>query len=369
MNFNFAKKFRIILGISIGCFCISSCSAFFGNDTLTILNTNVETDDDGNVTVTINFAEDGKSPLIFTIPKAIDGVDGVGIANVTSKLSDDKTMLTIIITYTDEGKEPTILTVPIYNGKDGKEITHVIQDYDDFGNTTIVFEYNDGSKSETVTINKGNDGVGIQEIQTETLTDGRIQIVVCYTDGSMSEPFYISNGIGISSVEVDNEANEEYYILNVYYTDGTITQISLEKPKTTQWLSGTAEPNDAIGNIGDFYVLITTGSVFKKDINGWEYLFSIKGTGTDVYCVVTFNVNGGKWVNGNLTDPNASVADKNFRVKYGATIDLSSNELQCYNNNMEFGGWWTDSTISVNSGHFTNMSCVFNDIILYAHWI
>ena len=176
MKLNIFKKIYLTSCIIIGSVCATSCSAFFGDEILSITSTNVETNSDGSMVVTINFADD-KSPLTFTIPKAINGEDGVGIANVVSSLNDDNTIVTITITYTND-KEPTIISVPVYRGKDGKEIVSVISDFDEYGNTTIKFKYSDGSESETFTINKGEDGKGIKDIQINDDGNGNYELVI-----------------------------------------------------------------------------------------------------------------------------------------------------------------------------------------------
>lgn len=373
MNFSFIRKIQIILGVSIGCFGATSCSAFFGNDTLTILNTNVETDDNGNVIVTINFAEEGKNPLVFTIPKAINGTDGVGIANVVSTLNDDKTLVTITITYTDVNKEPTIITVPVYKGDDGKEVTKVISGFDDEGNTTLSFQYSDGSISETFTINKGKDGKGISDILINSDSNGNYEITIQYTDGTSEKPFYLNSGVGIVSITYDESKSDDVnYCLLVSYTNGDQDEIFVPIPKTNQWFTGNSYPANDLGDDGDFYIIESSGAVYKKTGNTRRYLFSIKGLGSDLTFTVTFDVNGGKWTIGDLTNPEeSSTKIRSFEgITYGSYIDLNQDSLKCYNENenLDFKGWWTDPIINPNSGHFTSLTSVTKDLTLYAIW-
>ena len=369
MKLNIFKKIYLTSCIIIGSVCATSCSAFFGDEILSITSTNVETNSDGSVVVTINFADD-KSPLTFTIPKAINGEDGVGIANVVSSLNDDNTIVTITITYTND-KEPTIISVPVYRGKDGKEIVSVISDFDEYGNTTIKFKYSDGSESETFTINKGEDGKGIKDIQINDDGNGNYELVISFTDGTSSSPLYLNSGVGILSVTYDDaKSNDENYCLVITYSDGRTSDLYVPIPTVNRWLSGNSVPSDEIGNDNDFYVVESTGAVYRKTAGIWRYLFSIKGVGSDLTYKVTFNLNGGKRVNGDLTNPDISSTEKRYidRLTYGSFIDLDQNMLKCYNENVNliFMGWWTDSVITPNSGHFTKLTPVTTDLELYA---
>lgn len=373
MRFKRFRKMCLTLSVLLGSVAMSSCSAFFGSDELTISSTDVKTDEKGNTIVTITFTDENKSPLTFTIPNAINGEDGVGIATVTSELSEDKTLVTIIITYTDANREPTVITVPVYKGEDGKEITNIIQDFDENGNTTLVFEYSDNTQSDVITINKGEDGKGISNIIMNSDQNGNYEITIVYTDGTSEEPFYLNSGVGIASIQYDeSKSDDEKYCLVIYYTDGNTEEIYIPAPQSTKWLSGNGYPSSDLGNEGDFYVIESSGAVYKKTAGTWRYLFSIKGIGSDLTYTVTFNLNGGKWVNGDLTNPDVSSTEIRTLsgLTYGAFIDLDQDNLKCYNEDesLEFMGWWSDAVITPNSGHFTNLTAVTKDLNLYAIW-
>lgn len=373
MRFKRFRKMCLTLSILLGSVAMSSCSAFFGSDELTISSTDVKTDENGNTIVTITFTDENKSPLTFTIPNAIDGEDGVGIATVTSELSEDKTLVTIIITYTDANREPTVITVPVYKGEDGKEITNIIQDFDENGNTTLVFEYSDNTQSDVITINKGEDGKGISDIVINSDEHGNYELIIKYTDDTTESPIYISSGVGISSVVYNEEKSDESnYCLTITYSNGETEDIFVPAPISTKWLSGNGYPSNDLGNEGDFYVIESSGAVYKKTAGTWRYLFSIKGIGSDLTYKVTFNLSGGKWTNGDLTNPEESSTEIRTidGLTYGSYIDLNQDYLKCYNedDSLEFMGWWTDATINANSGHFTNLSAVTKDLILYAIW-
>ena len=371
----FKKIKMMFLGVIalLGGVTISSCSAFFGMEELIISSTEVITDNDGNTVVTITFTDENKSPLTFTIPNAINGTDGVGIASVTSELSEDKSLVTIIITYTDANREPTIITVPVYRGEDGKEIKNIIQGFDEDGNTTLVFEYNDETQSDMITIKKGADGKGISNIIMNSDQNGNYEITIEYTDGTSEDPFYLNSGVGIASIQYDeNKSDDQKYCLVIYYTDGNIEEIYVPVPNSTKWISGNSYPSNDLGNDGDFYVIESSGAVYKKTGGTWRYLFSIKGVGSDLTFTVTFNLNGGKWVNGDLTNPDISSTEVRTisGINYGSFIDLDQNSLKCYNEDesLNFKGWWSDAVITPNSGHFTNLTAVTKDLNLYAIW-
>ena len=372
MRFKRFRKMCLTLSVLLGSVTISSCSAFFGSDEFMITSIDKTTNENGDIVLTMHFSDSEKEPLVLTIPSGLSGKDGVGIASIETELNVDNTEVRIIISYTDDSLEPTIISVPITKGQDGKGIKDVIIDKDDEGNTTFKFVYTDDTESELFTINKGQDGIGILEIENTENIDGSVTITIHYTDGSTSEPFTINPPVGILTItESEIQNDNDYYLFDVYYTDGTKSPIKIPKPRTTQWYSGNTVPSASLGYEGDFYVVITTGELYKKNSNNeWEYLFSIKGTGADTYYKVTFNLNGGKWVNGRYSNPESQFEDRVLNVKYGTYINLMSSDLECeYEDNIyTFDGWWTDAVINPNSGHFTSLTPVFGDLTLYAKW-
>ena len=373
MKFKRFKKMCLALSVLLGSVSISSCSAFFGADELNIASTDVKTDENGNTIVTITFTNEDKNPLTFTIPNAINGEDGVGIATVTSELNEDKTLVTIIITYTDANREPTVITVPVYKGEDGKEITGVKYDFDENGNTKVWFEFNDGTSSEEFIIQKGEDGKGISDIIINAGQNGNYELIIQYTDGTSESPIYISSGVGIVSVVYNIEkSDDENYCLTITYSNNDSEDIYIPVPISTKWLSGNAYPSSDLGNDGDFYVIESSGAVYKKNGNTRRYLFSIKGVGSDLTYSVTFYLNGGKRTNGDLTNPDASSTEIRTidGLTYGSFIDLDQDSLKCYNDDksLAFKGWWTDAIITANSGHFTKLTSVTTDLELFAIW-
>ena len=364
------KGFILSLGLLISSVSLSSCSAFFGSDAgYLISDMNTTIDNEGNTVVTITFDNEEVAPLVFTIPK---GMSGSGIKNIESSLNSDGTRVILTIHYDDESKEPTRIEVPIVNGVDGKGISNVIVGKDESGNTTIQFEYSDGTKSEVITVNKGVDGVGIDHIeQKEDILNNRIVITVYYTNEETTE-LYIplaDDGTGIKEISTKEEG--ENYILVITYTDDKTIEIPFKRPLATSWFSGKGLPQPSLGYDNDFYFDENSGDIYKK-INGtWNFIFSMSGsvsTETITY-KVTFNVNGGKWryVDGTNIEE-SEVKDKVITVDRGSYINLNSSEYEVYKDGYTFTGWWTDLEINPNSGHFTTLTPVMSDLTLYAQW-
>ena len=372
MFFNKNKGFILSLGLLFSSLSLSSCSAFFGgNEGYLIEDLTTRVDEDGNTIVTITFDNEDVNPVTFTIPKGMSGETGIGIDHITSNLNSEGTILTLTIYYTSDTLEPTIIELPVIKGNDGKGINNVIVGKDEIGNTTIQFEYSDGTSSEIITINKGIDGVGIDHFeQSEDLLNNRIVITIYYTNGDSSE-IYVPNGKdGIGIKNITSKDNGSEYLLTITFSDNSTQNISLPKPIATMWYSGNGLPQSSLGNNGDFYLNESSGEVYKK-INGtWNLLFSMTGTGTSVSYQVTFKLNGGKRRFVDATDIAGSESkDKVITKEKGEYINLNSPEYEAYYDGYTFNGWWTDEELNANSGHFTNLTPVMGDITLYANWI
>ena len=270
MFFNKSKKLLLSAWLLLGGLVLSSCSSFFGDSGYLITNLTTRVDEDGNTIVTITFDDEDISPVTFTIPKGISGEPGVGIASITPKFDSEKQIVTLTITYTDETLEPTVIEVPVIsgtNGTDGKGITNVIVNKDEIGNTTIQFEYSDGTFSDIFTVNKGNDGVGIESIVTNPdIENNRIEIVISYTNGD-SDSFYVTNGTDGTGIKgIVAQDNGEQYIITITYSNDEVTRIPLNKPAATKWYSGNGMPSVDLGNNGDFYLQEDeSNSVWKKE--------------------------------------------------------------------------------------------------------
>ena len=344
---------------------LTSCSFFDTGNGTQISNVETKYDEKtGNTIITISFTNDDMTPVSFTIPQGIAGKDGVSIKNVSSILSSDGTSVILTISYSDPNIENTVISVPVLQGKGIKE---VLVNKDENGNTTIQFVYTDNSTSSKITIPNGKDGNGIENFEvSDADKNGEITITVSFTDGN-TKTFKIKNGVSIYKITYNEEKSDDtHYVLTITYTDGYSEDVSLDRPKSNIWYTGTTAPEDdstasSKAEDGDFYLNKLNGYVYQKDSNGtWNYLFSMKAESSskDTYYTVYFDPGEGK-INGK----NNIIASY---VSEGKTMRCSQIPIPEYEG-YTFLGWYTDLN-NVNSGKFTDLTPVFNDISLYAKY-
>ena len=372
------KRNKILLTFSllISSLSLASCSAFFGGDEgYLISDLSTTTDSEGNTIVTITFDNEDIAPVVFTIPKGISGDPGVGIESITPSLNSEGNEVTLTITYTDSSLEPTVLTIPVISGENGVGISNVIVGKDEIGNTTIQFEYSDGSTSDIITINKGEDGVdgnGIEnfEVSYDPISNS-YRIVVSFTDEAMEDQvFTITNGRdGNGIVNITTKEDSESYTLIIEYSDGSSQEISFSKPSINRWLNGNGTPSNNIGNSGDFYFDSNSGTIYRKEGDNWLMLFSLNQEQTTTNYQVTFHTNGGNWRFIDSQDPSSINRNKTLVVNKGDYINLNDDTFEIYREGYSFNGWWTDMELTPNSGHFTNLTAVNSNLDLYASWI
>ena len=165
---------------------LSSCSLFGGADEgLMIERVESTMGENGSTLVTMYFTDEDVEPLTFEIPRGETGeigpigATGLGIKEITSRQSEDglNTILTIIFTSEDVPNQE--ITVP-----NGVSVVGVDSSFDpDTNITTITFELSDGTFSEPIEILNGVDGVGIQSVEYEQDTaTGDWIITFYYTD-------------------------------------------------------------------------------------------------------------------------------------------------------------------------------------------
>lgn len=359
---------KTLVGLLVSLMGLASlvgCNSFFGSDGYSIKDTQVTTDDaTGATTIVVTYTDDTVSPLTITIPKGTDGEDGVGIKNVTSTVNDG--VVTITISYTDTTLPNTVINVPIEQGEDGKGIKEVKIDTDKTsGDTTVIFYYTDGTFSNTITIPKGKDGVGIASITSAPSADGKSTVVtIKYTDSSIDPmTFSIDNPVGIESIVYsEDDSTDTEYALKITYSDGTSKVIMVPIPQSGIWLTGDSAPSDTDGSDGNFYLNKANGYVYQKISGSWVFVFSMKGTGSSVNYVVTFDANGGS-----ITVGSQEKTSLNFVVDYGKTMELSKIPTPTYTGHT-FEGWWTSAADNPNAGQFTDLTPITDDINLYARW-
>ena len=76
--------------MSIGLMPLASCSFFNTDQALQIKSVTHDSDENGNVIVTITYTDEEATPTKFTIPAGISGKEGVGIASVDAVENEDK---------------------------------------------------------------------------------------------------------------------------------------------------------------------------------------------------------------------------------------------------------------------------------------
>lgn len=366
------KKVFRNLAVSLGVMfapLVSSCSMFFGDDTVSISNVTVRTDDNGDKIVTIEYTEG--TPLVFKVEKGNPGEDGVTISNIDYEIKDN--VLTLKIYMSDDPTNPILVPVPVVKGEAGKGIEGINVNEDDDGNKTVTFVYSDGTESEPILVPKGKDGVGIKSVDVNTEDPYLTVVTISYTDETWDDTVIQiaqgQNGNGILYAQVsEDQYLDGYLLIDVIFDNGDYEQWQIPLPRATQWLRGESSPSENEGEVGDYYINVVNGNVYRK-INesgndAWQYLFCMKGTGSSVTYFVTFNLEGGQ-----IEREGASPITGSFtrEVEYGKYIsNLASPTKEGYT----FGGWWTSADIAdPNAGHFTTLTPVFSDLNLYAHWL
>lgn len=353
---------------------VSCNSSFFGNSESVEIKSVTPTYDEksGNTIITIAFVDEDVSPVTFSIPRGLSGKDGVGIQDVSAKMSDDKKNVELTIKYTDTSVKDTVLTVP-YLGISNVEVSLD----EETGNTDIVFCYTDGTKSQKISIPKGKDGdpgedgIGIKSFVVETV-DGVTTVTVTFTDSDKmpSQSFIIKDGTSIDHIESVESDDPSKYVLKIVYSDGFSHLVEFDKPKdgkdANRWYSGSSNPDEnpdvADAAIGDFYIDHLTGKVYQKEADGWKFRFGMKSdaTTTDKETYYVYFDPGEGFING-------SHAVTSTFVTEGKCVPLSlipTPTLEGYT----FEGWYTDPD-NPNSGKFTDMSVVTQELHLQAKYI
>ncbi len=353
---------------------VSCNSSFFGNSESVEIKSVTPTYDEksGNTIITIAFVDEDVSPVTFSIPRGLSGKDGVGIQDVSAKMSDDKKNVELTIKYTDTSVQDNVLTVP-YLGISNVEVSLD----EETGSTDIVFCYTDGTKSQKISIPKGKDGdpgedgIGIKSFVVETV-DGVTTVTVTFTDSDKmpSQSFIIKDGTSINHIESVESDDPSKYVLKIVYSDGFSHLVELDKPAdgkdANRWYSGSSNPDEnpdvADAAIGDFYIDHLTGKVYQKEADGWKFRFGMKSdaTTTDKETYYVYFDPGEGFING-------SHAVTSTFVTEGKCVPLSlipTPTLEGYT----FEGWYTDPD-NPNSGKFTDMSVVTQELHLQAKYI
>ena len=357
---------------------VSCNSSFFGNSESVEIKSVTPTYDEksGNTIITIAFVDEDVSPVTFLIPRGLSGKDGVGIEDVSAKMSDDKKNVELTIKYTDTSVKDTVLTVP-YLGISNVEVSMD----EETGSTDIVFCYTDGTKSQKISIPRGKDGdpgedgIGIKNFVVETI-DGVTTVTITFTDPDKvpSQSFIIKDGISVQSIESVESDDPSQYVLKIVYSDGYSDLVKFPRPENgkdgkdaNRWYSGASAPEenpDLSSTVeGDFYINHLSGYVYQKNADGsWKFLFGMKGDGTSSEKTI-YHV---------YFDPGEGLIDgintiRSVDVAQGETVPLDSIPLPVLEDKT-FDGWYTDLN-NVNAGRFTDMTPVSRSLELKAKYI
>jgi hypothetical protein len=59
--------------------------------------------------------------------------------------------------------------------------------------------------------------------------------------------------------------------------DGALVVTAIGGGTASKWYSGTSDPDDSLGQVGDYYLNTSSGDVFEKGSAGWSKTGNIKG--------------------------------------------------------------------------------------------
>lgn len=339
---------------------LSSCSFFTDPSSgVTIQTVETTTREDGSIQVKIIYENENKEPTVFVLPAA------TGISEITSvKEEGGETTITF---KTTDGKEESF-TLPAV-----KSIDYIDPTYNEDGSITLTIVYTDGSKeSKQITISKGDkgdpgedgkDGKGIKSIETQSLPDGSMKLVITYTDDTTDDSIIVPRGTYILGVDysTDDKGNT---IVTFSFSDGTNQTFTLYRQ--SGWIAGVGSPKPTQGQPGDFYYDEDADAIYYYyEDRGWGLLLNLKSSTNTPY-TVTFELNADD-------DPTAKLrydADKKYQIKGGHTFYSDGLEVpEAERTGYTFEGWYTDKIVKPTMGAFNNLTGVWSDMTLYAHWV
>lgn len=370
---NSLKKFLIGMALlATPLVSMTGCSSFFGDDGYIITNVTTSYNEEGEyTTVTLTFSDEEVPPVSFKIP---DGEEGNGIVDITARTDGDNVILTIF--FSDEDKEPLQITVPVVHGR-GIETLDITTNEE--GNTVMVVKYTDGTQSDPITIINGKDGNGIANVNVDTDVNLNVIVTITFTDPNM-EPvtFTVTRAASITGIEFDEKKSDKntYYFI-IKYSDGSVSSFSMPAPKDGEdgedgergedgstWYCAAVLPKETDGNIGDFWIYLITGDVYRKEnATTWTRMFQFNlGTGSssevEVYADIIFNAGEGATFND----------ARGYRsVVIGKTLSLANFPENPTKDGYTFLGWYTHID-NVNAGKFTDLTVVTQNMTVYARW-
>ncbi|MBO5481398.1 MAG: InlB B-repeat-containing protein [Clostridia bacterium] len=350
---------------------LTGCGGFGVGDSLEISGVSAVYDEKtGVTTVTIRYLDDIEEPLVFEIPKGAQGdvgQTGNGIREVKTMPGDEKGTTKLLIYFTDGSDPVSVILKDGVDGKDGEDGISIsgirtVEELPD-GSVRIAFVDSNGNDiGEPILIPAGEDGSKITDITADTETeDGSVVVKVSYNDGEPKE-FTIPAGKGVSDIQSTYDVNTHEYKIIFTYTDDTTVDFTF---RPTAWLSGYGDPLPTLGIVGDYYFDKTLKIIhLKVEENKWEVIANLEKE-KNTY-KVTFAISAGM----NYTGPLQI-----YEIKEGESFAVKVSE---YGNipiptktGYTFVGWYTvenPDLLTVNHGRFTDLTPIFGDMTLYAHW-
>lgn len=369
------KKIISILSILlIACFALTSCGSFStAEDGKIIKAITTKEEKDGTIKMVISYTDEELANDEFILPR---GVTGNGIKSIFTYESLDKTGIVIRVNYTDETIEPTEFTLLHgKNGVDGISIAGIETTVnEETGETTVTITYTDEEKEPvSFTIPKGEKGeigrgiLSIEKTSSEELND---VYTITFTDNTTTT-YTISNGKdgkdGIYITDIIGTTTSTEYIVKFIFSDKTTKEITLEKPSTNKWISGSSFPKVDVGNDNDYYFDTYHKIIYTKRDGVWTLVISFNDS-QETYKVI-FNLN-------DKTDggPEASMP-AGFDLPYCYIQRNTYFKQNGYGNipvptreGYTFLGWYTTKTIGPTSGVLTDLTPILSDLELYAQW-
>ena len=361
---------------------LTGCSEFFGDEGYIITNvTTTHNEEEGYTLVTITFSDEEVAPVTFKID---DGETGNGIDDITAQPTQNGESILLTIIYSDKSKDPVTINVPVLQGNG---IDVIETDVDENGDTVLVIKYTDGTSSQPITIKNGKDGNGIDYIDISYDADLNVIVTIYFTDPT-KEPvtFTVTRAASILNIAFDEEkSTKDVYVFTIYYSDGTTTSFTMPAPQDgkdgvdgddgkngkdgkdgTVWHCSAVLPTSSDGKIGDYWIYLVTGDVYKKtDNTTWTRMFAFalnnsgsSGGNVETYADIIFSAEGATF-----TD------EKQFRsVLVGKSLPLNSFPADPTMSGYTFIGWYTHPT-NVNAGQFTDLTVVSQNMTVYARWV
>lgn len=359
------KWFTLSLLCFFSLLFLSGCSSFFGSDSegVQIQSISTEVQSDGSTKMIIQYTDEDRKPDEFIIPK---GIAGNGIQSILTNKNDKDGSTTLTILFTDETVKPVEFTI-----QNGVSIVGLEPQIDEETNDVyICVKYSDGTTSEPMLLPKGEKGEDGNSFIGYDQTINEDNSVTIYFHFSKSEDVIITipspqkgeTGKGIQSI-VSFETEVEY-VLQIQYTDGTSEELKFNRPKdANQWYNGGTRPSDTLGVNGDYYFDIYHNCIYVKEGGSWTLITDFNGNEQNFS--VRFDLN-------DTTDEPAQMptgAQLAYSIKRGSYFTTDGYSIPIPTRvGYEFKGWYTSKVVTPVTGHFTDLTPIFDNITLYAIW-